>query len=331
MRKAVKMDISLAPMEGITTYIFRNAIDKYYGGIDRYYTPFITASHLKGRELRDVCPENNQGMRTIPQILTNDAELFLLIVKQLAAIGYREVNLNLGCPSGTVVGKGRGSGFLAEPEKLDKFLYQIFEGRDTLEKDINDKIKFSIKTRLGKNSLTEWDEVLKVYIKYPIDELIIHPRLRKDFYTGEVHLDEFKKGADMFRARDEENPDSFATEIIYNGDIVDLDSYKRLAEKVNITEENPIMIGRGLIMNPNLANELKAGETEEFDKRKFKEFINEIKENYIEEMSGEKQVVMKMKGLWAYFGEGLGLDKKKMKEIYKANRLAEYTNAITCI
>ena len=84
-------------------------------------------------------------------------------------------------------------------------------------------------------------------------------------------------------------------------------------------------------MNPNLANELKAGETEEFDKRKFKEFINEIKENYIEEMSGEKQVVMKMKGLWAYFGEGLGLDKKKMKEIYKANRLAEYTNAITCI
>ena len=331
MRKAVKMDISLAPMEGITTYIFRNAIDKYYGGIDRYYTPFITASHLKGRELRDVCPENNQGMRTIPQILTNDAELFLLIVKQLAAIGYREVNLNLGCPSGTVVGKGRGSGFLAEPEKLDKFLYQIFEGRDALENDINDKIKFSIKTRLGKNSLSEWDEVLKVYIKYPIDELIIHPRLRKDFYTGEVHLDEFKKCADMFRARDEENSDSFATEIIYNGDIVDLDSYKRLAEKVNITEENPIMIGRGLIMNPNLANELKVGETEEFDKRKFKEFINEIKENYIEEMSGEKQVVMKMKGLWAYFGEGLGLDKKKMKEIYKANRLAEYTNAITCI
>ena len=96
------MNIYMAPLEGITTYVFRNAFAKYYGGVDRYFTPFLTASHLKGRELRDVHPDNNPGIDLVPQILANDSEQFLVIAEQLAALGYKEVNLNLGCPSGTV-------------------------------------------------------------------------------------------------------------------------------------------------------------------------------------------------------------------------------------
>ncbi len=320
----------LAPMEGITTYIFRNAIAKFYGGLDRYYTPFLTASHLKGRELRDVTPENNKGIDIVPQILTNDAELFLVITKQLSELGYREVNLNLGCPSGTVVSKGRGAGFLDCPDKLDVFLDEIFVGAEKLA------VNISIKTRIGMEFLSEWEDILKVYINYPIKELIIHPRLRNEFYNGEVHVDAFLRAQEI----------DAQTTLCYNGDIVDITSYQNIMNKIQSQEEINVMIGRGLLMNPNLANELniyndglhnsynesnpgfiKSSE----DKKKFKSFLEEITENYKEEMANDKQVVMKMKELWTYLGKGLGLDNKQLKEIYKTNRFADYRNVVQMI
>lgn len=332
--------INLAPLEGITTYIFRNAIAKYYGGIDRFYTPFLTASHLKGRELRDVKPENNKGLDVVPQILTNDAELFLVITRQLAELGYREVNLNLGCPSGTVVAKGRGAGFLENPAKLDRFLDEIFSSEmfcysdaSKTESDLSSisskHMKLSVKTRIGMEFLSEWDDILQVYIKYPIEELIIHPRLREDFYNGEVRLDSFRKAQDL-------KSSGHISTLCYNGDIVDITSYNIIKNELALTDDINIMIGRGLLANPNLANELRAYINDldienQFDKRKFKEFISEITENYIDEMSNEKQVVMKMKELWTYFGKGLGLDNKQMKEIYKTSRLAEYRNAVQMV
>lgn len=313
--------IYLAPMEGITTYIFRNAISKYYGSIDRYYTPFLTASHLKGRELRDVTPENNEGLSVVPQILTNDSGLFLEISRQLHDIGYNEVNLNLGCPSGTVVAKGRGAGFLDKVDKLDIFLYEIFDGIQDVAPDMS----ISIKTRLGMEYLSEWEDILEVYIKYPIKELIIHPRLRNEYYQGEVHIDSYITAKEYIGDR---------LDICYNGDIVDIPTYDDILCKL---EPNNVMIGRGLIMNPGLARDIRArGETSErapglcYD-RVFKDFINEIMERYIDEMNGEKQVVMKMKELWTYLAKGLGLGSRELKEIYKTNRLAEYKNAIQMI
>lgn len=320
----IKRKIYLAPMEGITTYIFRRAIAKYYGGIDRYYTPFLTASHLKGRELRDVTPENNLGMDVVPQILTNDSALFLTIARQLEELGYTEVNLNLGCPSGTVVAKGRGAGFLDKVQELDRFLYDIYAGCD------NTKLSISIKTRLGMEFLSEWDDILRVYIKYPIKELIIHPRLRNEFYTGRVHIDEFEKACNTLY-----NESSFKGSICYNGDIIDKRSYKDILDSLHkIHSPINVMIGRGLIMNPNLAWEIMNSdnsEKKEFDKNKFRSFITEIMEDYIVEMSNEKQVVMKMKELWTYFAMGLGLDKSRLKEIHKVNKLSDYKNAVQMI
>ena len=295
--------IYLAPMEGITTYVFRNALAKYYGGIDRYYTPFLTASHLKGRELRDVCPENNQGLDVVPQILTNDPELFVVISEQLEAIGYKEVNLNLGCPSGTVVSKGRGAGMLDDTAALDRFLDSIFS------KCI---LKISVKSRIGVEFLSEWDDILKVYKKYPIHELIIHPRLRNEFYKGEVHKDAFDAAVNELRD----------IPLCYNGDITDIDSYNEVGSSV------PVMIGRGLVMNPNLANDIKSGEKADFERATFRKFHDELVENYMTEMSHEKQVVMKMKELWTYFSMGLQLDKKQLKEIHKVSRISEYKSVI---
>ena len=305
--------IYLAPMEGITTYIYRNALAKYYGGIDKYYTPFLTASHLKGRELRDVHPDNNKDINLVPQILTNDSELFLQISEQLIALGYKEININLGCPSGTVTSKGRGSGFLNYPDKLDAFLDEISNG---LEK-LGNGIKLSVKTRIGYEFLSEWDDILEVYKKYHFSELIIHPRLREEFYTGEIHMDEFLKAFNCI---------SNNTTIVYNGDIVDKTSFSNRLEHITVYEQDtPVMIGRGVIMNPELPIKLKeVSDENNASVKTLKSFLNEITENYCGEMANEKQVVMKMKELWTYLSMGLSLDKKQLKEIHKTNKLSEY-------
>ena len=306
------MKIYLAPMEGITTYVYRNSFSRYFGGIDKYFTPFLTASHLKGRELREVHPDNNQGINVVPQILTNDSELFLTISKQLADLGYREVNLNLGCPSGTVVSKGRGSGFLAYPEKLDRFLDEIYSKTD---------MKISIKTRIGMDSLNEWEDILQVYIKYPMSELIIHPRLREELYNGTPHMDAFHMAEDYFR--------NSATTLCYNGDIT---------KPEDIKTDKDIMIGRGIIADPTLAAMIHNENTSEGSgsnelnsiyRSNLKPYLNDILEGYLKEMSYEKQAVMKMKELWTFMSQGKTIDKKLMKDLYKTKTVSEYKAAAT--
>ena len=320
------MKIAMAPLEGITTYVFRNAYNKYYGGVDRYFTPFLTASHLKGRELREVHPDNNKGLDVVPQILANDSEQFLEIARQLAELGYKEVNLNLGCPSGTVVSKKRGAGLLGDIKMLDEFLNGIYEGADKIG------VQISIKTRIGMEFLSEWEDILSVYIKYPIKELIIHPRLRNEFYKGEVHMDAFRKALNIMDASSLSSADKRSSKwgrfhLTYNGDIVDVASYKAVLSEIG---DSDIMIGRGLLMNPELANQLQSFDNNP-DKKVFKEFIDELVVNYEDEMSGEKQVVQKMKELWVYFAKGLGVSDRRLKELLKVNRLAEYRSIVQMI
>ena len=180
------MKYYLAPMEGITGYIYRNAYEKFFHNIDKYFTPFIVPNQsrsLKTKELRDILPENNQGMNIVPQILTNDSEGFIVTAKKLKQLGYNEVNLNLGCPAGTVVSKNRGSGFLALRDELDRFLEEIYKIED---------MKISIKTRIGKDTPEEFYKLIEIYNKYPLEELIIHPRTREDFYGNTPNLEVFK-------------------------------------------------------------------------------------------------------------------------------------------
>ena len=166
------MKFYLAPMEGITGFVYRNSYEKFFHNIDKYFTPFIvptSSKSFKTKELRDILPENNKGMYIVPQILTNDSEGFINTAEKLQQLGYNEINLNLGCPSGTVVSKGRGSGFLAKRDELDKFLDEIY---------IKDDIEISVKTRIGRDEPEEFYELIKIYNNYPINELIIHPRTR---------------------------------------------------------------------------------------------------------------------------------------------------------
>ena len=154
--------IYMAPMEGVTGFIYRNTFARFFGGIDKYYTPFISPGEhksFKSRELKDVLPENNEGLNVAVQMLTNNAEHFIVTAHKMMDFGYKEVNLNLGCPSGTVVSKGKGSGFLSFPEKLDAFLDEIYSGLSNTGLDI------SIKTRIGRYEPDEFYELLDIYNK----------------------------------------------------------------------------------------------------------------------------------------------------------------------
>jgi len=301
------MKYYLAPMEGITGYIYRNSYEKFFHNIDKYFTPFIVTNKgtsLKAKELRDVLPENNKNMNIVPQILTNDSEGFINTSRRLQQFGYNEVNLNLGCPAGTVVSKNRGSGFLAKREELDMFLEEIFK---------IDDMKISIKTRIGKDSPEEFYELIKIYNKYPLEELIIHPRTQKDFYGNKPNLEVFKDALSLST-----NP------VCYNGDVFTVDNHNKLIE--TFPEVNTLMLGRGIIANPGLLNEIKNNTF--LDKKVLKVFVDEILDKYIELFNEERNALFRMKELWGYMIHIFSDNKKYAKKIKKAQNLSDYNEAI---
>ena len=232
------MDIRLAPMEGVTDAAYRRVHHRLFGGIEKYYIPFITPSHhhvFTTRDLRAIAPENNAGVPCIPQLLTRDAELFLWAAEQLQQLGYDEVNLNTGCPSGTVTAKGRGSGALRDPDGLRAFLDAIFAASP---------LPISIKTRIGFYDAAEWPALLDIFRDYPMKELTIHPRTRNEFYKGGVHEDCFALAAEA------------GLPLVYNGNLFSAEDCAALQAHY---PDMPMMIGRGLIANPALGRMLHGG------------------------------------------------------------------------
>lgn len=301
------MKFYFAPMEGITIYLYRNAYEKFFGEIDKYFTPFIMPNGkriFKTRELQDVLPENNEGIHVVPQILTKKPEEFIKTAKELKAMGYEEVNLNVGCPSKTVVSKGKGSGFLKEPEELNDFLIEIFEKLD---------MKISVKTRIGIEEPEEFEELMEMYNRHSLEELIIHPRVQREFYQGKPHLDTFEDAFEM-----SENP------ICYNGDIVTVKDYKKIIHRFPRLDR--VMIGRGLLRNPALIGQIKYGEL--LTKQQLMNLHDDVYETYQNYVSGEKNVLYKMKDFWTNPVQLFTNYEKYAKKIRKAQRLKDYEKAV---
>lgn len=304
------MNYYFAPMEGITGYVFRNAHKNCFNHIDRYFTPFIvpTQNHkLTSREKNDILPEHNQGIPLVPQILTKNAEDFLWAAKELESYGYREVNFNLGCPSATVVSKGRGSGFLRDLEGLDRFLDQVFKSLS---------VRLSIKTRIGTDSSEHFLDLLEIYNKYPLTELIVHPRLQKDFYKNEPNLEAFQEAVSYCK-----HP------LCYNGNLFNKEALDSLVLKFPSIDR--VMMGRGLVANPGLAGEMK-GEPPT-DKKRLLLFHDEILSGYEETISGDRNVLFKMKELWPYLLPNFQDSKKWGKAIGKSQHIAEYKSAVNAL
>lgn len=293
----------MAPLEGITGYIYRKTYAKYFGGVDKYFSPFISPNQkriCRTREQKDILPENNAGLYLVPQIMTNQADMFIKTVKYLQQYGYQEFNLNLGCPASTVVTKMKGSGFLAQPEKLEQFLEQIYEKCDT---------NISIKTRIGFESAEEFSRLLSIFEKFPVNELIIHPRTRQDFYQNKPDMGAFSYAMSHSRHR-----------ICYNGNIFSKKDYTNLVE--NYPTLQSVMLGRGILQNPTIIEQIKGNELP--DKDHIKAFMTEICEKYKEELSGDRPVLFKMKELWQYLVFSFDVDEKWKKKMRKAQSLSEY-------
>ena len=292
------MQIYFAPLEGITGYVFRNAYEKYYGGIDKYFTPFIsphTKKLMDTREKRDILPENNKGLTIVPQVLTNRAEDLIDLANQLHEdYGYEEINLNLGCPSKTVTTKGKGSGFLEYPDQMEEFFDRYFKACD---------VKLSIKTRIGYYEVEEARRLLNLYERFPFEEVIIHPRLGCQIYKGTPYYDVF-----------EEYLDRTKHSLCYNGDINSLEELQKLDSKWAKCDK--FMLGRGLIARPDMLKEQ--------DWTVFKNFHDELVEGYYAYMCEDRNTLFKMKELWTWWAVMFPGKEKILKKIKKARSLAEY-------
>lgn len=276
------MNYYMAPMEGITGYVFRNAYHAYFRPMDKYFTPFISPNQnacFTPKEYRDIIPGHNRGLNVIPQILTNCAAYFKKTVHELSELGYEEVNLNLGCPSGTVVSKQKGAGFLKDTERLGQFLDEIFEASE---------VKISVKTRLGLESTEEFPALLEIFNRYPLKELIIHPRIRQEFYSGSPHWEVFAAAE-----KESRNP------LCYNGDLFSVKDIENVCREPDERVQG-LMFGRGILKNPGLLSEYEegiradAGIILEFSERLFSDY---------KQLMGEHNALFKMKELWLYLAE----------------------------
>lgn len=307
------MKIYLAPLEGITSYIYRNAVSSIYGHVDKYFTPFISPSEkytMTPRERKDITPENNTGINLVPQILTNRSDCFIEAAKELHAMGYKEINLNLGCPSGTVCAKGKGAAFLPETPALQKFLDDIYAFAES------DNLKISIKTRLGYYNPDEFYDLVDIFNAFPVSELIVHPRIRSDFYKGEPRREYYAYAIEHSKCP-----------LVYNGNIFSVKDYENLASAFGSSPDT-IMLGRGLISDPSLADKLK-GVTTETDFAKFKQLHDTVYHEYQKIMSPDINVLYKMRELWSYWQVVFEGREKDIKRIIKAKKYAEYEDAVS--
>ena len=288
-----------APMEGITDSVYRRIHHQFFGGVDRYYMPFLSPTvhrELTNREARELPPANSENFPAIPQLLTKVPEDFLWAAEKCRELGYEEVNLNLGCPSGTVTAKGKGSGMLRYPDALDAFFDAVFSKA---------VLPISVKTRLGFEDPAEFPALLKIFNRYPIAELTVHPRVRKQFYAGDVDLAMFR-----YAAQNSKNP------IVYNGDIADT---ARIQEIQNLFPQvQAVMIGRGLVADPGM---LTPGGT---DPQVLGAFMDALLEAYLTAFGGSRNAMFRLKENWNLVLSRLDGCEKLGKRLRKTTDLSEF-------
>lgn len=292
-----------APMEGVTGYIYRNLHTKWFGGMNKYFTPFLSPGaehHMTRKEKQEIAKENNIAANITPQILSKNADDFIWLAQLLYDMGYKEINLNLGCPSGTVTAKGKGAGFLGRPEELNLFLEKIFA---------KTKAKISVKTRVGMKDSDEFYQLIQIFNQYPMEELIIHPRLQKDFYKGNVRMDCFEHALKESR-----------NSLCYNGDLVSKEDVLTFQKK--FPEVKNIMIGRGLIANPGLA--LWITEDTAITRETLESFHDDVYETYSRVYGSRQNAVYRMKEIWFYMIHMFEENEKIWKKMRKEKEPAKY-------
>lgn len=297
------MNFYFAPMEGLTDSIYRRTHHRYFPGVDAYYMPFFSPTihrSLTSREARELPYGDTEGFTAVPQIMTKNTEDFLWAAQQCLDRGYREVNLNLGCPSGTVFSKGKGSGMLRDPGELERFLDCVYA---------RSPLPISLKTRLGVDDPQEFIRLLDIYNRYPVKLLIVHPRVRKEFYEGPVQMELFQYALNRSR-----NP------LCFNGNLTTRNQLNAFSK--TFPGVSSVMVGRGLIGNPALLCVQNAAPDT------LEQFCDELLDQYIEAFGGSRNAMFRLKENWRYL-LCLFRDTEKLgKQLRKTTDIAQY-RAIT--
>ena len=311
MQKSSDLKIYFAPLQESTDFVFRNAHSKYFGGVDKYFAPYIVRQNdgsIKKSHLRDIQAENNIGYPLIPQILAGNANDFVFLAKVLQDNGYGEINWNLGCPYPMVTNKGLGAGLLPHPDKI----------RSILEESLPQiSAKISVKLRTG---LTSHDDIIcvaAVLKEFPLSEIILHPRFAKQLYKDSPNLEIFGNMVEIL-----------GQNLIYNGDIVTVDDFDRLKNLFGKT--TTWMIGRGILKNPFFPSVLKdLPNPDKAQKAKIlRNFHDEIILGYSKLLSGNSHLLMRMEKFWSYFSFAFPDQHKTFKRIKKAANIAKYEIAV---
>ena len=302
------MKLFLAPLQGFTDLVFRRAFAKYIGGIDQFYTPFLVlqnSGELKSSHRREIEPNVEENL--VPQFIGNSIKEFVFFRDHLIDLGYTKMNWNLGCPFPMLVKKQKGSGLLPFPKLIE----------EVLSEGLDDRIELSVKMRIGHDSIEELEPVLTVLNKFKISEIIVHPRLGTQQYKGEVNLEAFENVLHLSK-----HP------IVYNGDICSLEDYKQRLEQFPKLEQ--MMIGRGLLQDLFLPLKIKGEKFPSANERLdlLEKLHGEIYNSYTSYLSGDTQLLSKLKPMWEYFSANFNNERKVYKAIKKSGGMKKYNAAV---
>ena len=306
-----QLPIHFAPLQGYTDAIYRSAHARIFGGIASYYTPFVRLEHgdFRRKDVRELDADNNRGVNLTPQLIASTPEKILRILALFIEKGYKNVDINLGCPFPTLAKRHNGAGLLPYPDEVKALLMAAIEAHP--------EIQFSVKMRLGWEDANECMALLPLLNSLPLSHITMHPRLGKQQYKGEVDLEAFQR----FYAECEKP-------LIYNGDLLTLDDINTISNR--FPRLGGLMIGRGLLANPALAIEYQQGAP-----LSLKEKIEKIRLLHADVFSqygnllegGDLRLLTKMRTFWEYLlPDG---DRKAKKVIHKTSKLSNYQAAVS--
>lgn len=302
--------VRFAPLQGYTDAVYRQAHARLFGGVERYYSPFLRVEHgeIRQKEVRDIAPENNGDVRMVPQFIASDKGKAERILTLLSEKGYQEVDFNLGCPFPVLARRHNGSGMLPYPDEVEELLTFVAEKFP--------RLSLSVKLRLGWDNPAECLALLPLFNRLPLSCITLHPRLGKQQYKGSVDMEAFSA---FYEACDKP--------LFYNGDlrtVGDIDGVRRRFPRLA-----GVVVGRGLLGNPALALEYGQGHAVPGKEKmeRIRQMHSEILDGYSRQIQGgEAQLLSKMKTLWDYLLPDA--DRKARKAIFKATRMEAYLSAV---
>jgi len=300
------MQIYLAPLQGLTDWIFRESYSQHIGQFDKTFTPFVRVQggdFYRPSQCNDLLPVHNMFQKPVPQFLGNSADSFNRFEELCLEHGYTEVNINMGCPYPMVTGKRMGAGLLTHPDEVTSLLEGIFA---------TTQLKISIKCRLGQENASEFDQLIPIFNAFPLDEIILHPRIGKQQYKGEADVESFAYYAKQLNHS-----------VCYNGDILNVADVERV--QMLAPQIDKFMIGRGILQNPFLLAEIRKQElTREQKVKMLRNFHISIIEHCKQKYSGDLHLLKRLEELWEYHAEGFENGRKIYKLVKKSKTLVQY-------